>query len=87
MNGEHDLSVEIDNLAPEQYNEKCGVFGVYVRTPLNMPESSLKEYSVAYAANDDSCPTCRMWSKPHTLCTTEWLVCSTVARKVRVWCQ
>lgn len=31
MNGDHDLDVDLDHFG-EQYNEKCGVFGVYVRT-------------------------------------------------------
>ena len=31
MNGDHDLGVDLEHVG-EQYNEKCGVFGVYVRT-------------------------------------------------------
>lgn len=33
MNGDHELGIDLQ-LEHEQYNEKCGVFGVYVRAPL-----------------------------------------------------
>jgi hypothetical protein len=32
MNGDHDLDLDLEHFG-EKYNEKCGVFGVYVRFP------------------------------------------------------